>query len=287
MATTSRDRRPGTRSRGRGAAAAFGFILLFAGLIGGGVLFVLSTQRHDKAIEKFARAGVGCTTSLEFSKSGTFYVYAETAGDFDPQEIGCEPQATPNQAFFVEFNGPAPVSPRGTRPSRTTPTTSPERPWPGSRSPSRERMSWRFAATAPTRGRRSAATRRTTSTRCGAARSSSPPSASCWAACCWLLAGWRSKRASTPSIPEGPGWDLRPGEMRVRAWPPEPPRIPQVPINPHQPDIPAVGGTAPAAAAGAGTWKRGADTIAVGTTATWDGSGGHDAARTGGASASA
>jgi len=87
MATTSRDRRSSTRSRGRGAAAAFGFILLFAGLIGGGVLFVLSTQRHDKAIEKFARAGVGCTTSLEFSKSGTFYVYAETAGAFDPQEI--------------------------------------------------------------------------------------------------------------------------------------------------------------------------------------------------------
>jgi hypothetical protein len=29
MATTSRERRPGTRSRGRGAAAAFGFILLF------------------------------------------------------------------------------------------------------------------------------------------------------------------------------------------------------------------------------------------------------------------
>ena len=105
MATTSRDRRPGTRSRGRGAAAAFGFILLFAGLIGGGVLFVLSLQRHDKAIEKFARAGVGCTTSLEFSKSGTFYVYEETEGEFDPQEIGCEPAATPGQAFGFDFLG--------------------------------------------------------------------------------------------------------------------------------------------------------------------------------------
>jgi len=239
MATTSRDRRPGTRSRGRGAAAAFGFILLFAGLIGGGVLFVLSTQRHDKAIEKFARAGVGCTTSLEFSKSGTFYVYAETAGTFDPQEIGCEPQATPNQAFFVEFNGPAPVSPRadasisydtgdftGTSVARFEITES------GTyelevRGDSTD--TWAAVGRDPSDNvdtmRRGAIIVAAIGVVLGGML--------------LLLAGWRSKRASTPSIPEGPGWDLRPGESAVRAWPPEPPRIPQVPINPHQPDIPA------------------------------------------------
>jgi hypothetical protein len=239
MATTSRDRRPGTRSRGRGAAAAFGFILLFAGLIGGGVLFVLSLQRHDKAIEKFARAGVGCTTSLEFSKSGTFYVYEETEGEFDPQEIGCEPAATPGQAFGFDFDGPAPVSPRedtsisydtdeftGTSVARFEVTE------PGTyelevRGDSLD--SWAAVGRDPSNNvdemRRGAIIVAAIGILLGGLL--------------LALAGRRSKAAATPSIPEGPGWGPRPGDGGVRAWPPEPPRIPQVPINPHQPDTPA------------------------------------------------
>ena len=53
------------------------------------------------------------------------------------------------------------------------------------------------------------------------------------------LAGRRSRRAATPSIPDGPGWGHRPVEGAQPAWPPSPPRIPQVPVNPHQPDTPA------------------------------------------------
>jgi hypothetical protein len=235
----SRDRRPGTRSRGRGAAAAFGFILLFAGLIGGGVLFVLSLQRHDKAVENFARAGVGCTTSLDFSKTGTFYVYEETVGEFDPQEIGCEPQATPAQAFSFSFDGPAPVSPReddsisyetdeftGTSSARFEITEA------GTyeldvRGDSLE--SWAAVGRDPSEDvdamRRGAIIIAVAGMVLGGLL--------------LALAGWRSKRAATPSIPEGPGWGPRPGDGAVRAWPPEPPRIPQVPINPHQPDTPA------------------------------------------------
>jgi hypothetical protein len=240
MTTTSRDRRPaGTKSRGRGAAAAFGFILLFTGLIGGGVLLVLSLNRHDKAIENFARAGVGCTTSLEFSKSGTFYVYAETEGTFDPEEIGCEPQATPGQAFAIEFDGPAPVSPRpdssisyDTDDFTGTSKASFEITEPGTyelvvRGDSLE--TW-------------AAVGRDPSDKVDEMRRGAILVAAIGVVLGGLLlalAGRRSKRAATPSIPEGPGWGPRPGDGAVRAWPPEPPRIPQVPINPHQPDTPA------------------------------------------------
>ena len=76
--TSGSSRTSTTRSRGRGTAAAFGFILLFAGLIGGGVLYVRSLMWHDDAVEAFARAGVGCTTTLQFTETGTFYVFEET-----------------------------------------------------------------------------------------------------------------------------------------------------------------------------------------------------------------
>src|SRR4029079_12481655 len=41
------------------------------------------------------------------------------------------------------------------------------------------------------------------------------------------LAGWRSKKASTPSIPEGPGWGPRPGDGAIGAGAPSPPRLPR------------------------------------------------------------
>ena len=242
MATTSRDRRPGPRSRGRGAAAAFGFILLFAGLIGGGVLFVLSLQRHDKAIENFARAGIGCTTSLEFSKSGTFYVYEETAGDFDPQETGCEPQVIPcgdSQPICFDFDGPAPVSPR-----EDTSISYDTDDFTGT-SVARFEVTESGTYELEVRGESLdtwAAIGRDPSNNVDEMRRGAIIVAAIGIVLGGLLlglAGWRSKRASTPSIPEGPGWGTRPGDGGVRAWPPEPPRIPQVPINPHQPDTPA------------------------------------------------
>ena len=101
------------------------------------------------------------------------------------------------------------------------------------------------------------------------------------------LAGWRSKRAATPSIPEGPGWGTRPGDGGVRAWPPEPPRIPQVPINPHQPDTPASVAPPPpplpARAPGSAAPPRSPWAPA----ATRGRSGAHDAARAAGAGAAA
>jgi hypothetical protein len=100
-----------TRSRLRAVAGALGFLLLAAGLIGGGVLYVLSTQRHDRAVERFARAAVGCTTTLDFSEQGTFYVFEETGGTIDPA-TGCEPVASPSDTFSFSLTGPSGVAPR-------------------------------------------------------------------------------------------------------------------------------------------------------------------------------
>ena len=239
MATTSRDRRPGPRSRGRGAAAAFGFILLFAGLIGGGVLFVLSLQRHDKAIENFARAGVGCKTSLDFNQTGTYYVYEETAGNPDFEALGCEPLATPGQPFGFDFDGPAPTSPR----ADTSITYDTDEFTGASVARFEVTESGRYEITVTGDSIESwAAVGRDPSADVDDYRRGAIIVAAIGIVLGGLLlglAGWRSKRASTPSIPEGPGWGTRPGDGGVRAWPPEPPRIPQVPINPHQPDTPA------------------------------------------------
>ncbi|MEA3217615.1 MAG: hypothetical protein QOJ19_3771, partial [Acidimicrobiia bacterium] len=47
------------RSRGRGTAALFGFVLLFGGVIAAVVMLVIASGLRDEAIEDFARAGVG------------------------------------------------------------------------------------------------------------------------------------------------------------------------------------------------------------------------------------
>ena len=91
--------------------AAFGFLLLIAGLLGAGVLYVLSTQRPDKAVDGFARASAGCTTTLDFTETGTFLVYQETGSTADTADEGCAPTPTPGERFSFELTGPAAVTP--------------------------------------------------------------------------------------------------------------------------------------------------------------------------------
>jgi hypothetical protein len=239
MATTSRERRSGrTRSRGRGAAAVFGFILLFAGLIGGGLLYVQSLRWHDNAVESFARAEIGCTTTLEFSETGTFFVYRETEGTFEPAQGDCERTATPGQQFAVELSGPSTVA---LEPDTSVSYDTGE--FSGT-------SAYRFELTESgsyemvVRGDEVdswAAVGRDPSDRVPELRRNALVVAAAGVVLGGLLlalAGMRSKRASTPTIPDGPGWGPRPGDG-APPWPPEPPRVPQVPVNPHQPDTPA------------------------------------------------
>ena len=226
------------RSRGRGTAAAFGFLLLIAGLIGAGVLYVLSLQRPDKAVEGFARAGAGCTTTLDFTETGTFFVYAETAGDFVVPEGGCEPTPTAGERFSFEITGPAAVTPvsdltvvydRGDFSGDSVA---------------------RFEIATP--GLYEIAVRSEDITTV-AAVGRDPDSGvdeqqrnalivgvagGLLGLLLLVLAGLRSKKATAPVAPEGPGWGPRPVGEPPAPWPPTAPEVTRRPINPQQPDQP-------------------------------------------------
>lgn len=68
-----------TPKRGRGALFA-GLALLIVGLGAGAALFALSGSTEESTVKKFARAPVGCTTTLQFDKRTTFTLYVETKG---------------------------------------------------------------------------------------------------------------------------------------------------------------------------------------------------------------
>lgn len=77
----------------------FGLLVVLAGLIGAAVLYVASQRRPEQAVDEFARAPVGCTTTLEFTDTGTFYVYEERS-DIAAAPLGdCQPVADPSAAF--------------------------------------------------------------------------------------------------------------------------------------------------------------------------------------------
>ncbi len=93
------------RSRGRGAAAALGLFCLFVGLVGGAVLYIVAERRPAQTVDGFARAPVGCNTTLEFVEAGTFYVFEEVGAMADEVGNGCQPVADPNSPFRVDFTG--------------------------------------------------------------------------------------------------------------------------------------------------------------------------------------
>ena len=57
-----------------------GLGLVVAGLVTGVAMFALSGSTEEETVKKFARAPVGCTTTLEFEKRATFTLYVETKG---------------------------------------------------------------------------------------------------------------------------------------------------------------------------------------------------------------
>ena len=57
-----------------------GLGLAAAGLIAGVAMYALSSGAEAQTVKKFARAPVGCTTTLEFEKRATFTLYVETKG---------------------------------------------------------------------------------------------------------------------------------------------------------------------------------------------------------------
>lgn len=64
---------------GRGLTVS-GIIVLAAGVVVGVALIGLGAANEEATVEKFARAPVGCTTTLEFADTGTFTLYVESEG---------------------------------------------------------------------------------------------------------------------------------------------------------------------------------------------------------------
>ena len=75
--------------------------LLFTGIaiaalgIGTGIVLVaLSGSAKEETVKKFARAPVGCTTTLEFDKTATFTLYIETKGSISSIDGDCAAAGT-------------------------------------------------------------------------------------------------------------------------------------------------------------------------------------------------
>jgi hypothetical protein len=58
-----------------------GLMLVVVSLVAGVVMLVVAAGQQQTAVEDLARAPVGCLTELDFTETGTFYVYAETRGE--------------------------------------------------------------------------------------------------------------------------------------------------------------------------------------------------------------
>ncbi len=66
-------------------------VVLLVGLLGAAVaLWVASGERRADNVANFARAPVGCDTTLDFEATGTFVVYVETSGEFGELAGACD-----------------------------------------------------------------------------------------------------------------------------------------------------------------------------------------------------
>ncbi len=66
-------------------------VLVLVGSIGAAIaLWVASGERRTDNVAGFARAPVGCDTTLDFEATGTFVLYVETTGEFDRLAGACD-----------------------------------------------------------------------------------------------------------------------------------------------------------------------------------------------------
>ena len=70
---------PAAGERRKGLLFA-GIGVAVAGLAAGGLIASSASSTTEETVQKFARAPVGCTTTLEFEKSATFTLFVETKG---------------------------------------------------------------------------------------------------------------------------------------------------------------------------------------------------------------
>ncbi len=66
-------------------------VVLVVGTVGAAIaLWVAAGQRQADNVAGFARAPVGCETTLDFDATGTFVIYIETTGEFEELAGACD-----------------------------------------------------------------------------------------------------------------------------------------------------------------------------------------------------
>ncbi|MFK8026023.1 MAG: hypothetical protein AB8G26_18860 [Ilumatobacter sp.] len=83
-----------SRSRPGRLLTTLGVLLLIAGLVGAVVLVFAAGERRANAVEGFARAPVGCDTTLDFAESGEYFVYVERIGSIAGVRGDCDAPET-------------------------------------------------------------------------------------------------------------------------------------------------------------------------------------------------
>jgi hypothetical protein len=103
-------------SNRRTGLLAAGIVVLIVGLLAAGGLWYSAGQRQSDAVRNFARAPVGCVTTLNFEVAGEFLVFVETAGEIGDVtgscvtpgafgQLGVPPDLPPVRLVLTEFDG--------------------------------------------------------------------------------------------------------------------------------------------------------------------------------------
>lgn len=78
------------RARRSGWMLLVGVLVLVVSIGAAVALWVASGERRADNVAAFARAPVGCDTTLDFEATGTFVLYVETSGEIDQLAGACE-----------------------------------------------------------------------------------------------------------------------------------------------------------------------------------------------------
>jgi len=74
----------------RGILIGLGALAIVAGLVAAVAMWNIGGDRRADAVEQFARAPVGCDTTLDFVETGEYFVYVESAGRLDEIRGDCD-----------------------------------------------------------------------------------------------------------------------------------------------------------------------------------------------------
>lgn len=70
-------------------ASRIGVLALVVGVVGAVVVWLLAAKRYDDAVADLAPAPVGCDTTLQFARTGTYTFFLETAGEVGELDGDC------------------------------------------------------------------------------------------------------------------------------------------------------------------------------------------------------